>query len=102
MSVLNIPKKSQSWCLKNSYEGQNSKGIYMRHLVYYFHFSYEVMDLDADDAKDSVPLSPSSPAADSPAKTEIINPVSKKNVTVKKTAAKGEPKSLRWVNIGIN
>lgn len=64
--------------------------------------STEVTDLDADDAKDSVPLSPSSSAADFPAETEIINPISKKKVTVKKIAAKSKPKSLRWVNIGIN
>ncbi|XP_014646199.1 PREDICTED: DNA topoisomerase 2-alpha [Ceratotherium simum simum] len=49
-----------------------------------------VTDLDADDAKDSVPLSPSSPAADLPAETEIINPISKKKVTVKKIA-KSQP-----------
>ncbi|XP_011381397.1 DNA topoisomerase 2-alpha [Pteropus vampyrus] len=49
-----------------------------------------VTDFDADDAKDDVPLSPSSPAADFPAETEIVNPVSKKNVTVKKTAAKSQ------------
>ncbi|KAM5212626.1 DNA topoisomerase 2-alpha [Hipposideros larvatus] len=48
------------------------------------------IDLDADDAKDDVPLSPSSSAADFPAETEIINPVSKKNVAVKKRAAKGQ------------
>lgn len=48
-----------------------------------------VIDLDGDDAKDNV-LSPNSPAADFPAETEIINPVSKKNVTVKKTVAKGQ------------
>nr|XP_008517147.1 PREDICTED: DNA topoisomerase 2-alpha [Equus przewalskii] len=49
-----------------------------------------VTDLDADDAKDSVPLSPSSSAADFPAETEIINPISKKKVTVKKIAAKSQ------------
>ncbi|XP_037664642.1 DNA topoisomerase 2-alpha [Choloepus didactylus] len=49
-----------------------------------------VMDLDTDDAKDNVPLSSSSPPADLPAETEVINPVSKKGVTVKKTAAKSQ------------
>ncbi|XP_044245191.2 DNA topoisomerase 2-alpha [Ursus arctos] len=49
-----------------------------------------VMDLDTDDAKDSVPLSPGSPAADFSAETEIINPVSKKKVAVKKIAAKSQ------------
>ncbi|XP_006214340.1 DNA topoisomerase 2-alpha [Vicugna pacos] len=49
-----------------------------------------VMDFDADDAEDNVAPSPSSPAADFPAVTETINPVSKKNVTVKKTAAKSQ------------
>lgn len=48
------------------------------------------IDLDADNAKDNIPLSPSSSAADFPAETEIINPVSKKNVAVKKRAAKGQ------------
>lgn len=66
-----------------------------------FSFPFEVMDLDTDDAKDSVPLSPGSPAADFSAETEIINPVSKKKVAVKKIAAKSEPQSLRWVNIKI-
>uniref|UniRef100_A0A8D0N543 DNA topoisomerase 2 n=1 Tax=Sus scrofa TaxID=9823 RepID=A0A8D0N543_PIG len=47
-------------------------------------------DFDADDAKDNVPPSPSSPVADFPAVTETIKPVSKKNVTVKKTAAKSQ------------
>lgn len=45
-------------------------------------------DIEADDAKDSVPLSSSPPAAHFPNETEITNPVPKKNVTVKKTAAK--------------
>lgn len=49
-----------------------------------------VSDFDADDAKDNVPPSPSSPVADFPAVTETIKPVSKKNVTVKKTAAKSQ------------
>ncbi|XP_008561481.1 PREDICTED: DNA topoisomerase 2-alpha [Galeopterus variegatus] len=49
-----------------------------------------VMKLEADDAKDSVPLSSGPPAVDLPAETEIINPVFKKNVTVKKTAAKSQ------------
>lgn len=49
-----------------------------------------VTDLDADVAEDNVAPSPSSPAADFPAVTETINPVSKKNVTVKKTAAKSQ------------
>ena len=60
-----------------------------------------VTELDADD-EDNVPPPPSSPAADFPAVTETINPVPKKNVTAKKTAAKSEPRSLNWVNIGIN
>uniref|UniRef100_A0A8C3X893 DNA topoisomerase 2 n=1 Tax=Catagonus wagneri TaxID=51154 RepID=A0A8C3X893_9CETA len=47
-------------------------------------------DLDEDDAKDSVPPSPSSQAADFPAVTETTKPVSKKNETVKKTAAKSQ------------
>uniref|UniRef100_A0A8D1BY16 DNA topoisomerase 2 n=1 Tax=Sus scrofa TaxID=9823 RepID=A0A8D1BY16_PIG len=47
-------------------------------------------DFDTDDAKDNVPPSPSSPVADFPAVTETIKPVSKKNVTVKKTAAKSQ------------
>uniref|UniRef100_A0A671FW24 DNA topoisomerase 2 n=1 Tax=Rhinolophus ferrumequinum TaxID=59479 RepID=A0A671FW24_RHIFE len=51
------------------------------------------IDLGAGDAQDDVPLSPSSSAADFPDETEIIKPVSKKNVAVKKRAAKGEPKS---------
>ena len=46
------------------------------------------------------PPPPSSPAADFPAVTETINPVPKKNVTAKKTAAKSEPQSLNWVNMG--
>ncbi|KAL4687383.1 hypothetical protein H8959_019511 [Pygathrix nigripes] len=45
-------------------------------------------DLEADDAKDSVPLSSSPPATHFPNETEITNTVPKKNVTVKKTAAK--------------
>lgn len=100
--VGNIPKKSQTWCLnRNSQEGQSNKWIFLCSFYVLFSFSFEVIDLDSDDAKDNV-LSPNSPAADFPAETEIINPVSKKNVTVKKTA-KGEPKSQRWVNnIGIN
>ncbi|XP_045842178.1 DNA topoisomerase 2-alpha [Meles meles] len=49
-----------------------------------------VMDVDADDAKDSVPLPPGSPAADFSTETEIINPVPKKKVVVKKTAAKSQ------------
>ncbi|XP_027424204.1 DNA topoisomerase 2-alpha isoform X1 [Zalophus californianus] len=49
-----------------------------------------VMDLDADDAKDSVPLPTGSPAADFSADTEILNPVPKKKVAVKKTAAKSQ------------
>ncbi|XP_024601333.1 DNA topoisomerase 2-alpha [Neophocaena asiaeorientalis asiaeorientalis] len=49
-----------------------------------------VTDLNADDAKDSVPPPPSSPATDFPAVTKTINPVPKKNVTVKKTAAKSQ------------
>ncbi|XP_047614171.1 DNA topoisomerase 2-alpha [Phacochoerus africanus] len=49
-----------------------------------------VSDFDTDDAKDNVPPSPSSPVADFPAVTETIKPVSKKNVTVKKTAAKSQ------------
>ncbi|XP_058140209.1 DNA topoisomerase 2-alpha isoform X1 [Dasypus novemcinctus] len=48
-----------------------------------------VMNLDADNAKDNVPLSSSSPPADLPTETEIINPISK-SVTVKKTAAKSQ------------
>ncbi|XP_049637611.1 DNA topoisomerase 2-alpha-like [Suncus etruscus] len=47
-------------------------------------------DLDADDAMKNAPLSPSSPAADLTAETETTEPVSKKNVTVKKTAAKSQ------------
>ncbi|CAI9163365.1 unnamed protein product [Rangifer tarandus platyrhynchus] len=43
------------------------------------------------DAEDNVPPPPSSPAADFPAVTETINPVPKKNVTAKKTAAKSQP-----------
>ncbi|KAF0874172.1 TOP2A topoisomerase, partial [Crocuta crocuta] len=50
-----------------------------------------VMDLDADGAKDTVPLSLGSPAANFSAETEITNPVSKKKVVVKKTAAKSQP-----------
>ncbi|XP_059936782.1 DNA topoisomerase 2-alpha [Mesoplodon densirostris] len=50
-----------------------------------------VTDLNADDAKDNVPPPPSSPTADFPAVTKTINPVPKKNVTVKKTAAKSQP-----------
>ncbi|XP_065752579.1 DNA topoisomerase 2-alpha [Phocoena phocoena] len=49
-----------------------------------------VTDLNADDAKDNVPPPPSSPATDFPAVTKTINPVPKKNVTVKKTAAKSQ------------
>ncbi|XP_058902464.1 DNA topoisomerase 2-alpha [Kogia breviceps] len=49
-----------------------------------------VTDLNADDAKDNVPPPPSSPAADFPALTKTINPVPKKNVTVKKTEAKSQ------------
>lgn len=49
-----------------------------------------VMDVDADDAKDSVPLPPGSAAADFSTETEIINPVPKKKVVVKKTAAKSQ------------
>uniref|UniRef100_G1QMW9 DNA topoisomerase 2 n=1 Tax=Nomascus leucogenys TaxID=61853 RepID=G1QMW9_NOMLE len=47
-------------------------------------------DLEADDAKDSVPLSSSPPATHFPDETEITNPVPKKNVTAKKTAAKSQ------------
>uniref|UniRef100_A0A2K5LFX8 DNA topoisomerase 2 n=1 Tax=Cercocebus atys TaxID=9531 RepID=A0A2K5LFX8_CERAT len=49
-------------------------------------------DLEADDAKDSdsVPLSSSPPATHFPNETEITNTVPKKNVTVKKTAAKSQ------------
>ncbi|XP_032019442.1 DNA topoisomerase 2-alpha isoform X1 [Hylobates moloch] len=47
-------------------------------------------DLEADDAKDSVPLSSSPPATHFPDETKITNPVPKKNVTVKKTAAKSQ------------
>nr|XP_039332183.1 DNA topoisomerase 2-alpha [Saimiri boliviensis boliviensis] len=47
-------------------------------------------DLEGDDAKDSVPLSSSPPATHFPDETEITNPVPKKNVTVKKTAAKSQ------------
>ncbi|XP_004684279.1 PREDICTED: DNA topoisomerase 2-alpha isoform X2 [Condylura cristata] len=47
-------------------------------------------DLNTDDAKNSVPLSSSSSAADFPAETEIINPVSKKSATVKKTTARSQ------------
>nr|XP_020745771.1 DNA topoisomerase 2-alpha isoform X2 [Odocoileus virginianus texanus]XP_020745772.1 DNA topoisomerase 2-alpha isoform X2 [Odocoileus virginianus texanus] len=50
-----------------------------------------VTELDAADAEDNVPPPPSSPAADFPAVTETINPVPKKNVTAKKTAAKSQP-----------
>ncbi|XP_032285113.1 DNA topoisomerase 2-alpha [Phoca vitulina] len=49
-----------------------------------------VMDLDAAEAKDSAPLPAGSPAADFSADTEILNPVSKKKVAVKKTAAKSQ------------
>ncbi|KAI4556359.1 hypothetical protein MJT46_014982 [Ovis ammon polii x Ovis aries] len=49
-----------------------------------------VTELDADDAEDNVPPPPSSPTADFPAVTETINPVPKKNVTAKKTAAKSQ------------
>ncbi|XP_055431900.1 DNA topoisomerase 2-alpha isoform X1 [Bubalus kerabau] len=49
-----------------------------------------VTELDADDAEDNAPPPPSSPAADFPAVTETINPVPKKNVTAKKTAAKSQ------------
>ena len=66
-----------------------------------FSFPFEIIDLEADDAKDSVPLSSSPPATHFPDETEITNPVPKKNVTVKKTAAKSKPKSLRWVNVAI-
>ncbi|XP_044794925.2 DNA topoisomerase 2-alpha isoform X2 [Bubalus bubalis] len=51
-----------------------------------------VTELDADDAEDNAPPPPSSPAADFPAVTETINPVPKKNVTAKKTAAKSAKK----------
>ncbi|CAN0108062.1 unnamed protein product [Rangifer tarandus platyrhynchus] len=51
-------------------------------------FPIEVTELDAED---NVPPPPSSPAADFPAVTETINPVPKKNVTAKKTAAKSQP-----------
>ncbi|KAK2108012.1 DNA topoisomerase 2-alpha [Saguinus oedipus] len=47
-------------------------------------------DLEGDDAKDSVPLSSNPPATHFPDETEITNPVSKTNVTVKKTAAKSQ------------
>ncbi|XP_055983373.1 DNA topoisomerase 2-alpha [Sorex fumeus] len=49
-----------------------------------------VMDLDADDVKNDVPVSPSPLAADLTAKTETTEPISKKKVTVKKTAAKSQ------------
>ncbi|MBZ3886910.1 DNA topoisomerase 2-alpha [Sciurus carolinensis] len=49
-----------------------------------------VTDLEADDAKDSVPSSSSPPAADLLTETEIMKPSSKKTVTVKKTAAKSQ------------
>ncbi|XP_045382396.1 DNA topoisomerase 2-alpha isoform X1 [Lemur catta] len=46
-------------------------------------------DLEAND-KDSIPLSSSPLASDFSAETEIINPIPKKNVAVKKTAAKSQ------------
>ncbi|XP_066119778.1 DNA topoisomerase 2-alpha [Saccopteryx bilineata] len=49
-----------------------------------------VTDLNVDGAKDSVPLPPSSSAADFPAETDVINLASKKKVTVKKIAAKSQ------------
>uniref|UniRef100_A0A8D2AW22 DNA topoisomerase 2 n=1 Tax=Sciurus vulgaris TaxID=55149 RepID=A0A8D2AW22_SCIVU len=48
-------------------------------------------DLEADDAKDSVPSSSSPPAADLLAEpSEVMKPSSKKTVTVKKTTAKSQ------------
>ncbi|XP_054449793.1 DNA topoisomerase 2-alpha [Pteronotus mesoamericanus] len=47
-------------------------------------------DHGVDDAKDNAPAPPSSPVADFPAETKIINPVSKKRVAVKKTTAKSQ------------
>ncbi|KAL0597809.1 DNA topoisomerase 2-alpha [Plecturocebus cupreus] len=47
-------------------------------------------DLEGDDAKDSVPLSSSPPATHFPDETEITNPIPKKHMTVKKTAAKSQ------------
>ena len=77
------------------------KQIFLCCLYVLFSFPFEVMDLDADDDKDSVPLPPGSPAADFSAETEIINPISKKKVAVKKMAAKGELQSSTWVNMRI-
>ncbi|XP_062071662.1 DNA topoisomerase 2-alpha isoform X2 [Lepus europaeus] len=48
------------------------------------------VDLEAGDAKDEAPLSSSPPAAALPGETETVNPATKKNVTVKKTAAKSQ------------
>ncbi|XP_077020576.1 DNA topoisomerase 2-alpha isoform X2 [Tamandua tetradactyla] len=45
-----------------------------------------VMNLDTGDAKDNIPFASSASSANLPAETGIVNPVSKKNVTVKKTA----------------
>uniref|UniRef100_A0A452ED77 DNA topoisomerase 2 n=1 Tax=Capra hircus TaxID=9925 RepID=A0A452ED77_CAPHI len=64
--------------------------IFMYCLYVLLSFPFEVTELDADDAEDNVPPPPSSPAADFPAVTETINPVPKKNVTAKKTAAKSQ------------
>lgn len=77
------------------------KQIFMCRLDVLFSFPFEVMDVDADDAKDSVLLPPGSPAADFSTETEILNPVAKKKVVVKKIAAKSELQSLTWVNIRI-
>lgn len=79
---------------------QSRKQILLCCLCVLFSFPFEVMDLDADDAKDSVPLSPGS-TADFLAETEIVNPLPKKKVAVKKIAPKSELQSFRWVNIGI-
>lgn len=80
---------------------QRRKWIFVCCLYVLFSFPFEVMDLDAGGAKDSVPPSLDSPAADFSAETEIINPVSKKKVAVKKTAAKSEPQSFKRVNVRI-
>lgn len=96
--VLNILEKSQTWYLNGN---SDQEWIFMCCLSVLFSFPFEVMDLDADGAKDTVPLSLGSPAANFSAETEITNPISKKKVVVKKTAAKSEPQSFRWVNVGV-
>ena len=99
--MFEIVQKSHEHGVWIGIQSRDKSQIIVYCLYVLLSFPFEVTELDADDAEDNAPPPPSSPAADFPAVTETINPVPKKNVTAKKTAAKSEPQSLNWVNIGI-